>query len=429
MTVVEYPRLEEALYQEDLPGGVKLLVLPRRGVRQKTAYLATDFGSIVTQLTVDGEERTYPPGSAHFFEHMIFEMPDGEDVSARFAALGADVNAFTDYDMMAFHFTCTDHFLPCLELLLEFTMTPCFDEARIRRERGVIEQEIAMAEDEPESRTFEAMAAAMYPTHNVRHTILGTQESISGITASMLQDLWRGCFTSGKTVLCVAGDVDPAEVYRVARAGLEKMPSPVSRKKNEPETMPPEHLVRGNMDVAMPSFYLGFRCPPPKKGAGSDREKRIGCLAAEVLLGESSELYLRLYEQGLIDSSFGGAYETMEGVAMLTASGDSRDPEAVCRAVLRRAEWYREHPVEEPELSRLKRSMLGGRIRELDGLDGTCYHICAAWLDGGDYLRFPEEFAAVTAEDVRSFIVQVVRAENCCLSVIDPFEEETYESR
>ena len=423
MRIKEYPRLEERLYCQTLPGGTELLVLPRAGARQKTAYFATDFGAICRELTDHGETIAVPAGSAHFLEHMLFNMPDGEDVSARFAALGADVNAFTDYDMMAFHFTCTENFLPCLALLLEFTMTPWFTEAGVNRERGVIAQEIAMAEDEPESRVFEAMVARLYPGHPVKDTILGTRESIGEITPELLTLLWRACFTSGRTVLCVAGDVEPEEVLAVAREGLQRLPEPVRRTKNAP-AQAAAGQVTGEMDVALPTFTLGFPCTPPEKDSGSDFWKRVGVLAVETLLGESSELYLRLYEAGLIDGSFGGACETMEGVAMLTASGDSRDPEAVCRAIVERAAWYAANGVDEKELERLKRSLLGGRIRELDSLDGICYLICAAFLDGGDYLRFPETFAQVTTSDVERFLAATVRPETGCLAVIYPLEDE-----
>ena len=60
------------------------------------------------------------------------------------------------------------------------------------------------------------------------------------------------------------------------------------------------------MEVAMPMFQLAFRCESAPDGMESVRQEVVGDLAAEALFGESSPLYLRLYEEGLIDSSFGG---------------------------------------------------------------------------------------------------------------------------
>ena len=89
-----------------------------------------------------------------------------------------------------------------------------------------------------------------------------------------------------------------------------------------------------SMEVAMPMFNLAFKCEPMDKGAAGIRTEMVADLAAEALFGESSELYLKLYEEGLIDSSFGGGFETLDGCAMLMCSGDSEDPEAIRTAIL-----------------------------------------------------------------------------------------------
>lgn len=78
--------------------------------------------------------------------------------------------------------------------------------------------------------------------------------------------------------------------------------------------------------------------------------------AAEALFGESSELYLKLYDEGSIDSSFGGGFETIDGCAMLTCGGDSYVPEQVRSAVLAGAEAF--SGLSEESFRRMKRSAL-----------------------------------------------------------------------
>ena len=91
------------------------------------------------------------------------------------------------------------------------------------------------------------------------------------------------------------------------------------------------------MDVAMPTFHLGFKCESWEPGEEAVRREITAELAAEVLFGESSALYQKLYEEALIDTSFGGGFETIDGMALFTASGDSNDPQAVVEAILARA--------------------------------------------------------------------------------------------
>lgn len=127
----------------------------------------------------------------------------------------------------------------------------------------------------------------------------------------------------------------------------------------------------------MPTFHLAFKCEPLTHGDAAIREEMVADLAAEALFGESSELYLRLYEEGVIDSSFGGGFETVDGCAMLLCSGDSDDPRAVREAILEQAEKIAAEGLPEKAFLRMKRSALGRRIRGLDSFDSTCFRLCA----------------------------------------------------
>ena len=174
----------------------------------------------------------------------------------------------------------------------------------------------------------------------------------------------------------------------------------------------------------MPTFELGFKSEDVGWGRDSVRREIVGDLAAEALFGESSPLYLALYEEGLIDSSFGGGFEDSEDMAMLFCSGDSDDPEAVRDAILERAAQLAVTGVEEADFLRMKRSALGRRIRDLDSFDATCFRVCASHLSKFDYFDFPEVYAEVTAEELREFLARVVRPERMAMAVIEPLEDE-----
>ena len=148
-------------------------------------------------------------------------------------------------------------------------------------------------------------------------------------------------------------------------------------------------------------------------------------MAAEALFGESSALYLRLYEEGLIDTSFGGGFEAVDGCAMLTCGGDSDDPEAVRDAILAGAAELLAQGIDETDFLRMKRSAMGRRIRDLDSFDSTCFRICAYHFSDFDYFRFPEVYASVTAEEILDFLREVIRQARCALAVVHPLNNET----
>ena len=422
MTRIEYPELDETLYQQTLANGLTVCVVPREGFTKRLAYFVTDYGSIHTQYSLDGKNHQAPAGVAHYLEHKMFDLPGNRDVSAEFAALGASTNAFTSYDMTAYYFSCTENFDECLRLLLEFVSTPYFTEESVEKERGIIDQEIGMNEDAPDSVVFENLVQAMYARHPIRVPILGTGETIRQITPEVLYRCHRAFYAPGNMLLCVVGDVEPEAVARIAEQQLGREALPVGKKQKdwaEPMTCPrPE--ITAKMEVAMPMFNLAFKCEPLGTGDGAIREEMVADLAAEALFGESSELYLKLYEEGLIDSSFGGGFETIDGCAMLLCSGDSEDARAVREAILAQAEKLTREGLPEEDYLRMKRSALGRRIRGLDSFDATCFRICAYHFSDFDYFRFPEIYRQITAEEIIAFLARVVKRERCCLSIMEP---------
>ena len=181
------------------------------------------------------------------------------------------------------------------------------------------------------------------------------------------------------------------------------------------------------MEVAMPMFNLAFKCRPTENGEAGIRREMVADLAAEALFGESSELYLRLYEEGLIDSSFGGGFETIDGCSMLMCSGDSDDPYAIRDAIIDQAKKLVETGIPGEDFMRMKRSALGRRIRELDSFDSTCFRTCAYHLSEFDYFRFPGVYAQIQVSELRDFLAETVKEAHCGISVIYPLNQEENE--
>ena len=424
MTITKYEKLDETMHTAVLENGLTVKVVLRPGFARKMAYFVTNFGAIHTDFELEGETYHAPAGIAHFLEHKMFELP-GRDVSAEFAALGANVNAFTGYDMTAYHFTCSENFMESLALLLEFVSTPYFPEESVQKEVGIIDQEIGMNEDSPDTRVFEELMGCLYRNHPIRIPILGSRESLRQITPELLHLCHRAFYTPANMILCVVGDVDPEEITQLAEKVLGKDKKPAGKKVGiwQEEMRSEKADCCADMEVAMPTFQMAFKAEPAPKGEGNIRAEIVGDLAAEALFGESSELYLQMYEEGLIDSSFGGGFESIDGCAMLTCGGDSYDAQAIRQAILERAVALTEEGISQEDFLRMKRSALGRRIRDLDSFDSTCFRICAYHFCEFEYFYFPAVYAQVQPEEILEFLRRVVKAERCALSVIYPKEE------
>lgn len=426
MNRISYPELDETVYTQVLENGLTVTVAPRSGFTKKLAYLVTDYGSLHTDFTLEGQAYHAPAGVAHFLEHKMFDLPGDRDVSGEFAVLGAMTNAFTSYDMTAYYFSCTQHFDECLRLLLEFVSTPYFTAESVAKEVGIIDQEIGMNLDTPDNMVFENLMGILYRSHPIRVPILGTSQSIREITPEILYRCHQAFYAPGNMLLCVVGDVDPETVAAAAREVLGTALRPVGRKLRpwqEAMTVA-DPMVEQAMEVASPMFNLAFKAEPLAGGDDAIRTEMVADLAAEALFGESSELYLRLYEEGVIDSSFGGGFETVDGCAILLCGGDSQHAERIREAVLAQAERLVAEGIPEERFQRMKRSALGRRIRDLDSFDSTCFRVCAYHFSNFDYFRFPEVYRSIEAGELRDFLGRVVRRERCGLSVIDPISKE-----
>lgn len=282
-----------------------------------------------------------------------------------------------------------------------------------------------MNEDTPDSRIFEDLMNGMYRNHPVKVPILGTRETISQITPELLHACHGAFYRPGNMLLCVVGDVDPPQVSKIAMEILPQTDDAVVTRQEEwPEEMTcPKDFYENTMEVAMPMFHLGFKYEPPKRGKEAVLCEAVGDLAAEALFGESSRLYMELYEKGLIDSSFGGGFETIDGMAMLLASGDSEDPQQVKQAILQEAERLVREGVSQEDFLRMKRSALGRRIRDLDIASSVAFRVCAYYFSGYDYFNFPDIYREVKTEDLQRFLAQAVTPERCSLCVINPKQE------
>jgi predicted Zn-dependent peptidase len=247
-------------------------------------------------------------------------------------------------------------------------------------------------------------------------------ESIQAITPQTLYDCHRAFYNPANMVLCVVGDVDAEEVARIAE---EVLPSD-RRSVAVPDYGPaePEYvaaaLSRREMDVAMTTFQLAFKCAPPPKGRAMARQELVAGFAAEMLFGQSSQLYQWLYEDGLIDASFGGGEEFSANTAIITCGGDSRDPEEVRNCILNEAKFLVENGLDQAAFERLKRSFLGMRVKNLTGFDATCFRLLAYHMEGFDYFDFPSLFEEITIDEVRQYIAENVTAQKCSLAIVDP---------
>ena len=415
-----YERIGEAVCRETLPNGLRINIVPKRDYAKSYAFFATRYGGMDTRFCLNGKWLDTPAGIAHYLEHKMFDTKEGNALQ-ELAKNGAEPNAFTSNAITGYYFDSTTHFEENLEILLSFVSVPYFTEESVAKEQGIIGQEIRMIEDNPDWQIYTRMLECLYSSSPARTSIAGTVESISHITAETLYDCHKAFYTPSNMILTVVGDVDPVHVVDRARRILPREGGAVIPRDygDEPETVAQAETSR-TMEVSCPQFLAGFKCRPAGEGEDYMRLAVIGDIACDILLGDSSPLYLRLYDQGLINTSFGGSFEMMPGIAYLYAGGDSKDARTVAAEIQKEADRLVREGIDEAFYQQVTRAAFGSNLRGLNSFENIAVSLTEGYFHGYDPFRFPEVFDSITKEDVTAFLRDNIRAERMVLSEIVP---------
>ena len=421
MDCKEYPEIDERIHSGKLPNGLAVFVVPKPGFHKKYAFFATDYGGADRRFRLGRDWVSTPEGVAHFLEHKMFETKDGNALTA-LSANGASPNAYTSIDITAYHFECTDMFSENLETLLGFVSTPWFTPESVEKELGIIAQEIGMSEDDPDYCLYYGLMKSLYRHNPIRDSIVGTAESIAGITAETLYDCHRVFYSPSNMALCVVGDVEPAEILEIAGRVLPADPGEVpERDYGARESLEPEAARFSKaMEVSLPMFLAGCKVEPAAPGQDYFRQVILSALSLEILAGQSSPLYTDLYARGLVNSDFSASFDSAVGAAYAMFGGEARDPERVFDEVMKEVTRLSDRGPDPGLFRRIKKSCTGAYVRLFNSFESVCANIIGGHFRSFDAFEALELLSALSEDDVAAYYRQNLIPGNMALSVITP---------
>ena len=409
----------ESYVKAELDSGLKIYIMEKPKYSSAYAVFGTKYGSIDTAFSKNGGEQiSVPAGIAHFLEHKLFESEDG-DAFTRYAKTGGYANAFTSFDRTCYLFSCSDKFYENLEILLDFVQNPYFSEETVKKEQGIIGQEIRMYDDSAAWRVMFNMLSCMYENHPVKIDIAGTVESISEINADLLYECYNTFYNPSNMFICVVGNIDTEKVLKQIEASIkEKSAVTIERGEFfEPQTVD-KHYIEQKLEVAIPMFCYGYKqkIETPHRRLKS---KICAALLLELICGETSPLYARLVREGLINDEFDTEYFTGHGYASVIFSGESQNPKRVAQEIEAEIERIRVEGIDKKLLSAVRSAMYGEAIRRFDSVDGVAMQLIECAMTDSDLFEELKLLRSVTAEDVYKRL-DLFDSENSVLSVINP---------
>lgn len=417
----DYPATGDTLYSCTAANGLRIRVMPKKGFSGFYAVFGTDYGGTYRRFRLNGKEYDTPAGVAHYLEHKMFDLPDGDSALNLLSQNGADPNAFTSSDVTCYYFHCTHRFEENLRMLLHFVSTPYFTDETVQKEQGIIGQEIHMGEDNPGTANYYQLLNLLYRNHPIRERVIGTVESIAEITADTLYECHAAFYTPGNMVLCVAGDVDPERILSIAEEELppEQKPIPEVLFGDAEDLLPAAQRAVLNMPVATTQFLIGSKLCPAEKGLALFRQQLTASLALRLLTGPSSPFYNRLYESGLLNRSFDADADFSTGVGTVIIGGESRDPDAVLKALLDEVDRIGKAGLDPTLFERSRRAALGGALRAMEDFDDVCVSLALDEFDGFCYLDYPSVMASIEKAECEAFLAEALQPERLALSIVE----------
>ena len=423
--------LNEKYYKVRHKSGLDIYVFPK-DLATTYALIATRFGSTDNTFRIEGESgfTTVPDGVAHFLEHKMFENEDGEDTFVKFSRTGAEANAYTSFRNTAYLFSCVDEVYKSLEILLKSVFSPYFTEENVKKEQGIIAQEIKMGEDNPSNRVLYGMLEGLYEKNSVRIDIAGTVDSIMEITPEILYRCHKAFYNPANMALCVCGNAEMDKVLAVIDKVLkDATPIKVETLKVEEKPSAFRPRVETKMQVAKPIVCIGIKDTdiPSDPEELSKRDIAVQMIA-NICFGKSSEFFSTLYRDGLISSPLGCWNMQNEAFSFLSVSTDTSDPDELYRRFVEYTEGSLISAIDEESFERTRRVIYSDFVKDFDSTDEIANILITDFaLEGSEIFGFTDHIRNMTIDYVKNVAKELFKKEKYTMSVVLPIDDSEEE--
>ncbi len=404
-----------------LPGGLRVILVPR------PESIATNV--LVLAETGSKYESKRESGLSHFLEHMFFKgtarRPKSSDISVELDALGAQYNAFTSQEYTGYYATVQPKLVDqALDIIADMYQHSTFPAAEIKKESGVIVEEINMYEDLPQRRVQELFAELLYGDQPAGWPIIGSKGTVRSFTQADFINYRDQHYVASATVVVVAGRFNEAALLMKIKkqfAGLPTRPKTPKLKVVEKQQKPALLVKAKPSDQS--HLVIGFRT-----FAAAHQLTDTAAVLAALLGGSMSS---RLFQK--IRDELGAAYyvradneaSTDHGVLTIAVGADNQRVPEIITVILAECAKLASQLVSAGELARVKESMIGHLFLSLESASSLGGFYGAEEIVLGK-LSSPERLAkrlrAVTADNVRNVAKKIFKNSNLNLAMIGPFK-------
>lgn len=419
-----YESIAETLYTEKLDNGLTVFLLPKPEMAKTYSIFSTDYGSIDQTFTPIGksEKITVPEGIAHFLEHKLFEKED-HDVFADFGKQGASANAFTSFTKTAYLFSATNHIEKNVETLIDFVQDPFFSDESVEKEKGIIEQEIKMYDDQPDWQSFMGTIKAMFKNHPIHIDIAGTVESINKITKEDLYTCYHTFYHPENMTLFIAGNFNPENMMKLIKENqASKQFKKMEEIKRDFPVEPKEVAIQEHriaMPVSIPKCTIGIK-ESAEEQSGEEFLKKdlLQSMIMDFYFSRGGSFYQELYQEKLIDDSF--YYETTldKNYGYTLIGSNTERPEVFAKKVKEMLLSTQSQELKEEDFNRMKKKKIGSLIRSMNSLEFIANKYIHYYTSNIDLFEIIPTIQELKVEEANQFLKGWIEEERLAVCTI-----------
>jgi predicted Zn-dependent peptidase len=364
------------------------------------------------------DEPTAVAGAAHYLEHLLFKGTTRRSAAAiaeEIDAVGGEINAFTTRECTCYYAQVLDCDLElAVDLVTDVLGDAVLDPADVELERGVVLDELAMRDDDPEDLLHDEFCAALFGSHPLGRPVLGTEESVTGMSREALHRFYRRRYTPERMVLTAAGNVTHNAVLAAVAQSfghhLTGCARPVDPRRGRAHITDRSALALCPDSSEQAHLMLGV----PVVDRHDDRRYVLGVLNAVLGGGMSSRLFQQVREQrGLAYSVYSAVdcYADIGSLAIYAGCSPGRLGEVTVVVGDVLVDLAR-NGLSDTELARGKGQLRGGLVLGLEDAPSWMTRIGTAELNHGEHDTVEHELRridAVTVEQVGELARELLR--------------------
>lgn len=406
MEKIYFETLKETLYHEKMANGLQVYLLPKIGFEKTYGLFSTKFGAIdTTFIPLNKDEMIkVEDGIAHFLEHKMFDMSDG-DASEKFAKLGASTNAFTSSSRTAYLFSTTSNEYACIELLLDFVQKLEITPESVEKEKGIIGQEIKMYDDDPDWQVYFGSIQNLYQQHPVAVDIAGTVETVNRTDKDMLELCYNTFYHPSNMMIFVVGNIDPDKAMATIKENQDKknfsLANPIVLKKvNEPKEIKTKEKVL-TMDVEMNKIIVSIKVNEILENPKDKIKRELALnLLFDLLFSKSAKLYNDWLNQGIINDSFSASFTQERDYAFIQIGCDCNDYETLKEKLLDLIKDFDTIKIDQEDFNRIKKKNIGLFINMFNSPESIANLFSRYYFEGTNAFDLVDEVAKLEIDDI-----------------------------